>query len=73
MKTIEKGQFNERGTWFQSTRDGQSQIMLSCPGCGTRASLTETHEINEAGNVNPSVECDCGYHEFVTLKDYAQA
>ncbi len=55
----------EAGTWYPITlgEGGRRCARLACPGCGTSGTL-EDHEIDDAGNVTPSVACsECSYHE----------
>ncbi len=51
------------GEWHPITSDGKPSARMACPGCGANGSLAD-HEIDEAGNVTPSVDCtECEYHE----------
>ena len=57
------------GTWRLVRFDGVYTAKLACPRCGARGNL-DTHEIDAAGVVNPSVICPtdgCGWHETVQL------
>lgn len=75
MDTIEKGSWNQKGTWWQANRDGERVVLFSCPSCGGRGTLTGSeanHSVSEAGEVSPSVVCDCGFHEHIKLNDYAE-
>ena len=51
------------GEWRPITSDGKWSARMACPGCGVGGSLAD-HEIDEHGNVHPSVDCtECEYHE----------
>lgn len=52
------------GEWKRVVLDGKFTARLRCPDCGCLGLLD--HEIDSAGAVSPSVECDqpdCKYHE----------
>lgn len=51
----QKGQPFFPGTWKMVTRDGKPAASLKCPRCGEAGTLD--HEIDTAGNVEPSVWC----------------
>jgi hypothetical protein len=57
----------ERGQWWFNQ---DAQVSVSCPGCGGIANLSE-HHIGAHGEVEPSVICECGFHDKVMLHDYA--
>ena len=58
------------------TEDGKRSARITCPHCGLRGSLAETHEIGPDGLVTPSVMCPgngqevCTFHETVTLEGW---
>ncbi len=54
-----------QGTWAPVTLDNKATARIGCPGCGQAALLD--HTVDENGDVNPSLLCDCGYHEYVHL------
>jgi hypothetical protein len=59
------------GTWW---KDGRDRLWICCPKCKRIGILTETHTVDEQGNVTPSVICSrktCDFHETIKLKDYA--
>lgn len=68
MRAIPKG--SGRGSWLYSHRCKHRAVHFSCPGCGTSGTISETHEIAADGTVSPSVQCDCGYHEYVKLEGF---
>ena len=57
------------GTWEFVVRDGKRTARIACPGCGLVATLDPTdHQIDDFGNVTPSVDCpNCEFHKTVTL------
>ena len=57
-----------RGSWkpFMLTEPMRMSASFICPSCGAHAIL-EDHEIRVGGVVDPSVACECGWHESVTL------
>lgn len=60
------------GTWFLVRREnGELSAMLNCPTCGKTAGLSHAIDVN--GVVIPSVVCPygCGFHDYVTLVDWA--
>lgn len=61
---------SERG-WFDRHRVDEGRIIyMTCPSCGTVASLEE-HKIDDDGTVEPSVSCpDCAFHEHIALRGY---
>jgi len=58
----------EKGTWKLVKLDGVPAIWIACPGCGQHALLE--HGVSLSGEVNPSLLCECGYHEWVQLTGY---
>ena len=69
------GIWPSRGEWVDGRHTSDSRVMLSCPECGDLGELIGpegTHEIDGSGNVSPSVVCECGFHEFVTLDNYSE-
>ena len=60
------------GNWCFVQYDGRKTIKVSCPTCGTSANLAGTHEVDELGNVSPSLICpdECGFHEWVILEGW---
>jgi len=61
------------GHWTDVTRDGQQTAKIACPDCGQEGTLDpREHGILGDGEVVPSVVCDCGYHENITLRDWAR-
>jgi hypothetical protein len=42
---------------------------ITCPDCGGRGML-DKHTITNWGIVNPSVQCDCGFHEMIELRGW---
>lgn len=63
----------EPGTYRPATIDGARSATITCPTCGERGSLHETHQIAASGDVHPSVVCTsegCTFHEFITLEDW---
>jgi hypothetical protein len=56
-----------KGHW---RRFGKSAI-LTCHKCNFSASLYGTHEINDKGEVTPSLMCMvCDYHEHISLEGW---
>lgn len=51
------------------TEDGPSAV-ICCPDCKLPGSISDSHEVLENGDVEPSVVCPCGFHEFITLADW---
>lgn len=65
---------SERGVWKSAQRDAGRTAVMSCPDCGFVASLSE-HEVDEAGNVSPMVDCAnawCGFRGFVVLSGWSE-
>ncbi len=59
-------------TWRITIRDGKFTAKIVCPDCKTAATLDpKDHTIQADGSVTPSVVCDCGYHETITLADWS--
>lgn len=68
MRKNPKEHQSSRGTWA-SGKD--SEVFLSCPGCGIIANIAETHEIDAEGVITPSVDCsNCDFHDQIKLHDY---
>lgn len=52
------------------------EIVVSCPDCGGREAITETHNVKANGAVTPIYFCPtvtCGFAAFVTLELYSWA
>ena len=47
--------------------------VITCPACGERGSLHDSHDVHADGTVQPSVVCPCGFHAYITLEGYADA
>lgn len=56
-------------TWARFDAGKSERVYMTCK-CGCTAELD--HEIDEHGNVEPSMECPngCGFHEHVRLAGY---
>lgn len=55
------------GGWFFWKLDEQPDaVCFRCPDCRSNG-LLRLHSIKPDGEVNASVVCSCGYHEFVVL------
>lgn len=55
----------------ENLHNGTVEVRVRCPNCGRWSYLD--HEIEQDGNVNPSVECPrdgCGFHESVALEGW---
>lgn len=48
------------------------QLWMRCPQCGLHARLAD-HTMSPEGFVQPSVVCDCGFHEYIKLADWEAA
>lgn len=62
------------GTWKPLGVYGhpeQVTATIKCKGCGSLGAL-DRHHIALGGDVIESVLCACGYHEHITLLDWAQ-
>lgn len=62
----------EPGTWKGVRSDNERGASFTCPECSRTGSLID-HEINESGEVRPSVVCPsdgCSFHEFVKLEGW---
>lgn len=69
-RSIPRGESKgEAGTWYPGSLDGASTVFLTCPGCG-RSGPLDSHTIKDDGAVEPSIACECGFHEWVQLQDY---
>lgn len=55
--------------WKIVNLDGENTIKIQCPECNVWSYLSD-HEIDENGYIKPSIVCDCGFHNFVTLNHY---
>lgn len=44
--------------------------IVYCPDCGGGLLGDSTHRIEENGDVNNSVVCPCGFHEFIKLEGW---
>lgn len=63
-----------KGEWFPVTADGRLTARVTCPDCGTVATLD--HDILADGTVTPSPECPvtaCGFHEQGRLLEWQPA
>lgn len=58
------------GTWKALETQGGKSATFACPDCGLVGLLTD-HEIGEDGAVNPSVACECGFHEWIKLEGWS--
>lgn len=49
-------------------------IVVSCPSCGARTTLSREHKIAEDGSVTPAIACAerCGFFELVKLDTWRQ-
>jgi len=57
-----------KGRWWAVRKKGVIiTAAITCPDCGGRGML-EDHTITPWGMVNPSVQCDCGFHEMIELR-----
>lgn len=56
-------------TWARVIADGVETARISCPDCGVVGALRD-HAIDDKGEVKPSVQCDCGYHQFIQLEGW---
>jgi len=66
---IEKGDaLRQKGTWQRAN----SSARVCCPDCGVSACLEETHRIDDDGVVQPSIVCECGFHEICILIDWGE-
>jgi RNase P subunit RPR2 len=45
--------------------------VVYCPKCNSGLLGNSTHRIEPNGDVNASVVCPCGFHEFITLNEYS--
>jgi hypothetical protein len=52
----------QAGGWWMLGRE----LMFRCPSCAQNGGL-RLHDVTSAGEVNASILCDCGWHEFATL------
>jgi hypothetical protein len=59
----------EKGTYKHCRANGRSTANIVCPDCGL-VSCLDPHNIDKDGNVTPSVVCDCGFHEYISLVDW---
>lgn len=59
--------------WKPLRTDNGIKATFICPECNHER-IIGTHDIDDDGNVTPSVVCSCGcgcgFHEFVTLKGW---
>lgn len=59
-----------KGQWYLNQ---SADVSIVCPLCGGVGSLSN-HEITLIGSgdaiVDPSVQCECGFHDDITLKDW---
>lgn len=72
LKSFAEGEWPGKGLYRRTaTRmpPGFSAV-ISCPGCGIVASLDQTHDVHVDGTVQPSILCDCGFHDFIVLEGY---
>ena len=67
--THNKAVWHNPKTWTRVTLDGVETARISCPRCGTVGALRD-HAIDDKGKVTPSVQCDCGYHDFIRLEGW---
>jgi hypothetical protein len=65
-----RGDRLKKGQWFFNQH---ADLVATCPRCGALGSLSQ-HEVTLLGTgvglVSPSVECECGFHEQVALRDW---
>jgi len=65
----------KRGGWYMlelDLNDGsekQEAPVFRCPKCLTLSAL-RLHSISLAGEVDASVLCSCGWHQYVILQDW---
>jgi len=67
---IKKAQPNdEKGCWEQLPGHGKPTVY--CPNCGGGLlGGFSSHRFEPNGDVNNSVVCHCGFHEFIHLEDW---
>lgn len=58
----------EGGGWWLLNN---SELIFRCPSCHQNGGLG-LHEVTAAGEVNASILCDCGWHEFAVLDGWQQ-
>lgn len=59
-----------KGRWWAVREQTGGPIItaaITCPDCGKRGTLDD-HTITNWGMVNPSVVCECGFHEMIELR-----
>jgi hypothetical protein len=65
----------KKGSW-KPADNPDILCRVTCPGCGGTATLPfdlqKGWTANNKGEVNPSLSCDCGFHEFIELEDWNQ-
>lgn len=75
MFKAKPGEVFEKGTWVVARRDGVVVVNFCCPNCGAYGTLyghpDAQHIVAKDGAVTPSVVCDCGFHDHVTLVDFS--
>ena len=54
----------DRGSWD----DRGAGVFVLCPQCDVKRYLD--HQIDDQGNVSPSVVCDCGFHATIRLEGW---
>jgi len=48
--------------------DGVLQLKLRCPSCCQWTYLDPGHVFKPSGSIEPSLVCDCGFHDFVSCE-----
>jgi hypothetical protein len=67
MKHFDFSENREKGTYKPCRlEEGRLTANIICPDCGTMLCLNP-HQVSADGTVNPSVVCDCGFHEYIVL------
>lgn len=71
--TIKKAEIGiEKGCW--EWPDGYEKPIVYCPNCGGGLLAGfSSHRFEDNGDVNNSVVCPCGFHEWIHLEGYANS
>jgi hypothetical protein len=57
------------GTWKVLNIGESNSATFVCPECCRLGTLI-AHQIADDGTVSPSVECECGFHEWIKLEGW---